>query len=189
MRVTVLSETLSSRSSRSSYGWLVSNTADDCLQRQIAPKIFKSKIKSRPVNTGHYMAFISFATDLTANFGCNRFRIIPDVISKLLRAAIWSRCAVWFESEQTPLSRTGHWLRSAALHRILFGTCCFVPISYFYSETNEWLKDWAKRWTLLWSATISRQFHRNFHFTWKSDSSLPDIYKALNLFDSRTESV
>ena len=57
------------------------------------------------------MAFkhsISFATDLPANFdllanfGCNQFKILPDIVSKLLRAAIWSRCAVHFESEQTP---------------------------------------------------------------------------------------
>ena len=56
------------------------------------------------------MAFkhcISFATYLAANFGCNRFRITPDIVSKLLRAAIWSRCAVRFESEQTPFPRTG----------------------------------------------------------------------------------
>ena len=60
------------RSLRSSYGWLVSNTVDECLQRKIAQKIFKSKIEARPVNAGHYMAFkhrISFATDLAANLG------------------------------------------------------------------------------------------------------------------------
>ena len=51
------------------------------------------------------MAFkqcISFATDLAANFGCNRFRIIPDIVSKHLRATIWSSCAVLNKSEQTP---------------------------------------------------------------------------------------
>ena len=64
---------------------------DECLQRQIAQKIFKSKIEARPVNAGHYMAFkhrISFATNLAVNLGCNRFRITPDIISKLLRTAI-----------------------------------------------------------------------------------------------------
>ena len=48
---------------------MVSNTEDECLQRKIAQKIFKSKIEARPVNAGHYMAFkhrISFATDLIA---------------------------------------------------------------------------------------------------------------------------
>ena len=57
------------RSSRSSYGWWVSNTVDDCLQRQIAKKIFKSKIEARPVKAGHFMAFKhrnSFATDAAA---------------------------------------------------------------------------------------------------------------------------
>ena len=45
------------------------------------------------------MAFkhrISFATDLAANFGCNRFIIKPDIVSKPLCAAILSRCAVRF---------------------------------------------------------------------------------------------
>ena len=56
------------------------------------------------------MAFkhsISFATYLATNFGCNSLRITPDIIFKLLRAAIWSSSAVWFKSEQTPFSWTG----------------------------------------------------------------------------------
>ena len=67
------------------------NTVNDCLQRQIAQKIFKLKIEARPGNAGHYMAFknrISFATDLAANFGCYRFRITRDIVSKLLCATI-----------------------------------------------------------------------------------------------------
>ena len=83
------------------------------------------------------MAFkhrISFAIDLAASFGCNRFRITPDIVSKILRAAIWRRCAVQFESEQTPFPQTCLWFRPAALYRIWFGTCCFVPMSCFYSE-------------------------------------------------------
>ena len=72
-------------------GWSV--TEDECLRRHIAQKIFHSKIEARPqpVNAGHYIAFkhrISFATDLAANFDCNPFRITPDIVSKLLRAAI-----------------------------------------------------------------------------------------------------
>ena len=58
------------------------------------------------------MAFkhhIWLATYLAANLSRDRFRITPDirVFSKLLHAAIWSCCAVWFESEQTPFPRTG----------------------------------------------------------------------------------
>ena len=115
------------------------------------------------------MAFkhhISFATDLAANLGWNRFRIMPDIVSKFLRAAIWSRCAVRCESEQTSFSRTGRRLRSVALQRIRFRTWGFVPRSYFYSETNEWSKGGGKRWARLWSATTPRQFHRKFHFAW-----------------------
>ena len=58
------------------------------------------------VVAGHYVAFkkhsILLATDLAANFGCYRFSITPDIVSKLLRTAIWSRCAVQFKPEQTP---------------------------------------------------------------------------------------
>ena len=63
------------------------------LQKQIAQK--SSNRKSKLVLSsyaGHYTAFkqcISFATNLAANFGCNlSFRITPDIVSKLLRAAI-----------------------------------------------------------------------------------------------------
>ena len=121
-------------------GKKVSNTVDECLQRQIAQNIFKLKIKAHwhPVNACHYMAFrhhISFVTDLAANFGCNGFRITPDIVSKLSRAAMESSCAVWFKSEQMPFPKTGCRFRPAALHRIRLGTCCFVPM---YSETNDW---------------------------------------------------
>ena len=137
--------------------------------KQIAQKIFKSKIEACPVNAGHYdMPFkhhISFAINLAANFGCNLFSITHDIVSKLMHAAIWSLWAVLFESEQTPFPQTGHWFRPAALYRYQFGTCGFVPISYSYSETNYCQKDWAKQWALFWSATSSRQFHRSFHFT------------------------
>ena len=53
---------------------MVSNTVDECLQRKIVQKFFKSKIEASPVNADQYMAFkhhISFAADLAANFGCN----------------------------------------------------------------------------------------------------------------------
>ena len=112
------------------------------------------------------MAFkycFSFATDLAANFGCYRFRIMPDIVSKLLRASIWSSSAVWFELEQTPVSLTGRGFGSVALHRVLLGICCFVLMSYFYSETYEWSKKWAKLWSLLWSATTFCQFYWKFH--------------------------
>ena len=111
--------------------------------------------------------FISFVSNWAANFGCKRFRIIPDVISKLLRAAMWSSCAVRFESEQMPFPQAGHPLRSATLHKIQFWICGFVPMSYFYSETNEWSKDWAKLRVLLWSATTSRQFNKKIYLTWQ----------------------
>ena len=110
----------------------------------------------------YHISFASqIATYLAANFGFDWFRIMPDIVSKLLRTAIWSSCAVQLESEhceQTPFPRTGHQLRSAALHRILFWTWGFDPISYFYSETNEWLQDWAKWWATLGVASVCNNF-------------------------------
>ena len=165
---------------------MVGYTVDDHLQRKIAQKIFKSKIEACLVNAGHYMAFkhrISFATDLVAiqpaNFDCDRFRIMLDIALKLLRAAIWSRCALLFESEQTPFPRAGRRFRSAALHRIRFGTCGFVPMSYLYTQRpmnsqNDRKIEWSDERGFGWQQLLAK-FHRRwysissrkFHFTLK----------------------
>ena len=140
------------------------------------------------------MAFkhpIWFSTDRAANFGCYRFRITPDIAPKLLRARPRRNLksyAVRLKSEQTPFPRRGRRLRSAALHRIRFGTCGFVPMWYFYSEANNDRKIEQKQCALLWLATISRQFRRKLHekkLTRRGQIST----KHENLVDSRTESV
>ena len=67
----------------------------------LSSKWLKIFIKASPVNAGFYMTtenHISFVTDLAANFGYNRFRIMPETVSKLLRLATWNLCAVWLES-------------------------------------------------------------------------------------------
>ena len=64
---------ISDISLKSSYGWLVNISVNDYFQRQIAQKIFPSKIEADPFNTSLYMAFkycFSFEADLAANFGC-----------------------------------------------------------------------------------------------------------------------
>ena len=56
----------------------------------LSSKWLKIFIKASPVNAGFYMTtenHISFVTDLAANFGYNRFRIMPETVSKLLRLA------------------------------------------------------------------------------------------------------
>ena len=147
------------RSSRSSYKWLVSNTVDDYFQWHIAHKIFKSKIEACPANASFYLGFwvkqsFSFATDLAANFGCNRFRIMPEIVSKHLRIAIWSGCAVRLESEQMLISQTGRRFRSATLHRIWseHANCSYALI---YSETNEWSKRLSKAMSVA-SSSVTR---------------------------------
>ena len=138
-------------------------------------------VLSRLVSTWHFKFRISFATELGANFGCDRFRHLKSLCCSI---------RIWADVLSSVLGQARQ-IRSAALHRNQFGTCCFVPImSYFYLETNDWANDWAKRWALLWPATTFRQFQRNFHFTWKkSDLSLPEIYKAKILLTLWTESV
>ena len=71
-------------------GWSVAQQMN-VYKGRLLKKIFKSKMEACPVNAGHYMSFkhsISFATDLAANFGCNRFRMVQDIVSKFLHTAI-----------------------------------------------------------------------------------------------------
>ena len=62
-------------------------------------------------------------------------------------AAIWSHCAVRFESEPPPFPRTGRQLRSAAqrLCTGFYSEQLVLILSYFYSETNERLPPTRKR--------------------------------------------
>ena len=69
--------------------------------------LFRTSL-AHPVNAGLYMAFkhcISFETCLAVNFGFDRFRIVPDIVSKLLRAAICSRFAVLSNPSRRPFLR------------------------------------------------------------------------------------
>ena len=72
--------------------------------------------------------------------------IMPEIVAVLFN--LWLGC----------------WFRSTALHRIQFATCWKVPITYFYSQTNEWLNDWANRWVLLVESSCK--------FQWKSISNI-----------------
>ena len=118
------------------------------LRCRLLKRIFKSNRNLSTQCRSPYMAFkhcVSFATDLAANFGFYWPRIIIIQSCKRLIPA------VRLESEQTRFSRTGRWFTSAALDRIQFWTCSFVPMLYFHSGTNEWWstwKDWAK-WHVL----------------------------------------
>ena len=142
--------------------WLF--TKADCSQ------IFKSKIEARPERCSQWWSLYSFQASylicdtLAANFGCYRFRIMPDIVSKLWHTTVWSVCAVKLESELTPFSLTGRLFWSAALHRL--GTCCFVFMLYLYSENDECSQGSAKWWALLWSVTTFRQLH---HSCWLSN--------------------
>ena len=91
-------------------------------------------------------AQVSFAANLAENFVCYWFSLMPepesqpDIVSKVLRMAVWSSCALWLESEQEPFSRTDCWFRSAALHwhSIQFGICWFFSTPCFIQRpTND----------------------------------------------------
>ena len=130
------------RSSRLRYWWLVNTTVNDDFQITQLFLNWMSKlvqtVQSRHVCLPSFNYCFSFATILAANFvkipvkfSCGRFGIMPEIVSKLLLTAAWSCFAVLVESEKTLFSRTGRWLKSAALHRIQFRTCGFVPIPCF----------------------------------------------------------
>ena len=133
------------------------------------------------------MAFkhsISFATVLAANFGCNQFRIMLDIASQLLHTTIWICCAVLFESEQIPFPRTGCWLGFAALHRIQFGMCNFVPILFIFLLRVQWMT--ARLSKAMGKALVGNNFWpiplKILFYMKKSDLSLPYIYKAIKPF-------
>ena len=102
-------------SSRSSYGRLVSNTLDDCLQRQIGQKIVKLKFEACPLHG------FQTSNGICCQFGCKLWLLSIHnytVVSKLLGSPIWSSCAVQFKFEKNPFPPTGWQIRSVALHRI-----------------------------------------------------------------------
>ena len=93
-----------------------------------SPCVFWLAQRTKKCDTNH----ISRATA----YAWHRFQALARHHLKSLCLA-W-QCAIIFESEQKPIPRTGRQFRSAPLHRIRFGACCFVPMSYFYWETNDW---------------------------------------------------
>ena len=146
-------------------------------------KTFWLKLKASLTNLGLYKLTdivwhrFSFATFLAANFGFDWFELMPEIVSKRLRTAIWSGCAeyvIWNLSQHLGLGQVVNlvinyiWSDSVALHRIQFGLCGLAPIPYFPSETmsNPWMmKDWAELWALLWSVICSHEIHNIFIFT------------------------
>ena len=114
---------------------------------------------------------------MAANFGCDRFRFIPDFVPKLLSAAIWSQ--VLFDSN---LSRCP-FLRQAAACAVLFLGHIFTrrPITDIKVEQG-----WAKQWELL-IACFGRQQRLteisplaipskiSFHIKKKSDLCCPKL--------------
>ena len=92
-----------------------------------------------------YMAFNycnSFATALAANFSCNPFRIIRHSF-QAFAPAIWSCCAVWFKSEQTPFSWTGGWFQPACCSQDSIQNMLFCSYVIFLLR-DQWL---IERWS------------------------------------------
>ena len=137
--------------------------------------VYKGRLLKKSSNRKSTLVLsnIAIVTDVAANFGCDRFRITPYIVSKLLRAAICSRCAVRFESEQTPFPLAGSRFRPAAfsaLHRIRFGTWGLFLCHIFTQRpmTDRKIERSNGRGfgrQQLFSLSTSRQFHRNFQFS------------------------
>ena len=165
---------------------MVSNTVDECLQWQIAQKIFKSKIEARPVNAGHNMAFkhrISFAIiwlqALVAIDSESRLTSFPSF------CAPPSEVAVLFNSNLSSQSRRpflGQVVDTDLLlctgfdseHAVLFQCHIFTqrPVTDRKIEQSDG-RGSDRQQLLAYSIEIFIS-----HET-KSDSSRPDIYKAL----------
>ena len=109
---------------------------------------------------------------------------MQETVSKLLRAAIWSSCAVWLKCEQTPFSRAGHRFRTAALYSIQYGTCQFVPAIFLLGD--QWMIEGLSEaiWALL--ASIPSKYHFTLN---KATRHCPKFTKHSNLFDSQTRSL
>ena len=129
------------------------------------------------------MAFkhhISFAIDLASRFGCGRFRIMPDIVSKRLCAAICS-IRIWADALLSDKSS--------------IEICCFC--TGFGSEFTELFLCHIFTLRPINDRKIERSdarcfgrqqplacaLHRKFHLSLKkSDLSRPNIYKALKYF-------
>ena len=110
---------------------------------------------------------------------------MPEILSKLLRAALWSHLnwlcrliGIWADIHV--FDRLDRQFRSAAPPRIRSGICGFVLC---YSETNKRLKDWAKRWELPWSVACSSNIKEiSFSQEKSKSSSQPKILQRIKLF-------
>ena len=123
---------------------------------------------------------------LAANFGCYWFRIMLDILSKILLTAIWSSCAVWLESERIPFSRTGP--RQAVDLVLLLCTGfdqehvdLFLCPSFTQIPLNHLLLIEAMSTVLVGNKFLPIPWKISSHVE-KHHLSLPNIYKALKLF-------
>ena len=165
---------------------MVSNTVGECLQRKIAQKSSNLKSKlvlSGSVNAGHYVAFkyrISFVRDLAENFGCYRFRITPDIVSKL--CAQPSEVTALFNSNLSRHPFLGQVVDTDMLlctgfdseHAVLM--ICHIFAQRRMNDRKIQRSDGrclGRQQLLADSKEISFQMKK------KSDSSWPEIYKAL----------
>ena len=62
---------------------------------------------------------------------------IIHVLFNSNEVAVMFEIRIWADSLFSE-SRTGRWIGLYCLHRNQLRTCWFVPMSYVYSETNEW---------------------------------------------------
>ena len=127
-------------------------------------KILKSKLKLilSTLVTCTWLSNITFHMQpiWLHTFGGNWFRIMSDIISKLLRAAMWSSCADLFKSEQIPFPGAGsisfatnwaanfgcNWFRIIPdliwlISKLLCAGCAAQPCEVsvlFYSNLSKW---------------------------------------------------
>ena len=108
---------------------------------RLLKKSWNQKSKAHPVSAGRFIWLSNITFHLQAIWLLTFLVIDKESCQTLFPSsqvwAIWSGCPVQFKSEQTPFSWTDSDLLLWSLHWMLFWRWDFVPMSYFYSETNE----------------------------------------------------
>ena len=110
------------------------------------------KLKVHPVNASrslHGLQTLLYSCD---HFGCELCQVsiqnhAKDRFQVFAHCHLtWLCCAIgiWADTYYFwPFFRHVAGSNLQAMHRIWFGTCWFLPVLYFPSETNEWSEEWA----------------------------------------------
>ena len=149
---------------------------------------------------------ISFATDLAANFGFGRFKLLPEIVSKLLSTDIWSATVAvlfnWNLSTRPFLGYvvdvelllcTGIDSKHGDMNQMMI-----LILSLTLLRDQRMIERLSEARARLWSVKSSHKVHRKFHLyhhcqiIWRNKYLIRHVSKFImhqDLFYSRNKSV